>query len=44
MKARSLRFWLLGSHAVVVALAMGFLLLEPRSVGVIAACAVTADS
>jgi signal transduction histidine kinase len=43
VKARSLRFWLLGSHAVVVALAMGSLLVAPRPMlGVVAACVVTA--
>ena len=43
MKARSLRFWLLGSHAVVVALAMGSVLLVPEPMlGVVAACVVTA--
>ena len=43
MKARSLRFWLLGSHAVVVALAMASLLLVPQPMlGVVLACVVTA--
>jgi signal transduction histidine kinase len=42
VKARSLRVWLLGSHAVVVALAMASILLAPGAVGVVAACIVTA--
>ncbi len=43
MKSRSLRFWLLGSHAVVVALAIAAVLLVPQPmVGAIAACVVTA--
>jgi signal transduction histidine kinase len=43
VRARSLRFWLLGSHAVVVALTIGSLLLAPQPMlGVGAACVVTA--
>jgi signal transduction histidine kinase len=42
VKARSLRFWLLGSHAVVVALAMVSILLAPGPMGIVAACVVTA--